>query len=88
MSILGQRTKQVLEWDLKANEHKEDIDKKARVTLRKRNEERFGSVHASMHHPNAPKLESLIGTRIEYLSSIDMDKSGSEKKCALDGWYS
>ena len=31
-----------------------------------------------MQQPDAPKLESLIGMRIEYLSSIDMDKAGSE----------
>ena len=32
-----------------------------------------------MHQPDAPKLESLIGIIIKYLSSIDMDKAGSEK---------
>ena len=31
-----------------------------------------------MQNPDAPKLESIIGTRIEYLSSIDMDNAGSE----------
>ena len=79
MHILGQRTKQVLELYLKANEHKEVIDTKARVTWKKRNEEGFGSVHASMQQPDAPKLESIIGMRIEYLSIIDMDKAVSEK---------
>ena len=78
MYILGQRTKQVLELDLKENEHNEDIEKKSRGTCKKRNEEGFGIVHASMQHPNAQKLESLIGMRIKYLSSIDMDKAGPE----------
>ena len=64
MSIIGKRTKQVMELDLKANEHNEDIDTKARGTWNKHNEEVFGSLHASMQQPNAPKLESLIGTRI------------------------
>ena len=32
-----------------------------------------------MQQPDAPKLESLIGMRTEYFSSIDMDKAGSEK---------
>ena len=32
-----------------------------------------------MNQPDAPKVESLIGMRIEYLSSIDMDNAGSEK---------
>ena len=32
-----------------------------------------------MQQPDAPKLELLIGMRIKYLSSIDMDKAGSEK---------
>ena len=62
--------------DLKANEHKEDIDKKAWVTWKKRNEEGFRSVHASMKQPDAPTLESLIGMRFEYLSIIAMDKAG------------
>ena len=31
-----------------------------------------------MQNPNVPKLESVIGMRIEYLSSIDMAKAGSE----------
>ena len=76
ISIPGQQTKQVLELDLKANEHKEDIDKKAWVTWKKRNEEGFRSVHASMKQPDAPTLESLIGMRFEYLSIIAMDKAG------------
>ena len=37
MSILGQRTRQVLEFDLKENEHKDVIDTKARVNRKKRN---------------------------------------------------
>ena len=78
MSIIGQRTKQVLELNLKENEHKEESDTKARGIGNKRNKEGFGSVHASMQQPDAPKLESLIGMRIEYLSSIDMEKAGSE----------
>ena len=85
MSILGQRTKQVLEFFIKENEHKEEIDTKSGLTLRKRNEEGFGSVHAIMQQPNAPKLESLIGMRIEYLSSIDMDKAGLEKNVLCMG---
>ena len=64
--------------DLKSIEHKEDIDTKSQGTWKKRNEEGFVSVHASMQHPNAPKLESLIGMIIKYLSSIDMDKAVSE----------
>ena len=79
MSILGQRTKQVLELDQKANEHKDDIDTKSWITWNTRNEEGFVSVHASMQQTNVLKLESLIGTRIEYQSSIDMVKAGSEK---------
>ena len=78
MSILGQRNKQVLELDLNANEHKEDIDTKAQLTWKKHNEEGFRSLHASMQQPDSPKLESLIGMRIKYLSSIDMEKAGSE----------
>ena len=78
MYILGQRTNQVLELDTKENLHKEDIEMKSRGTWKKRNEEVFGSVHASMQQTDAPKLELLIGMRIEYLSSIDMDKAGSE----------
>ena len=78
MSILGQRTHQVLELDLKENGHKEDIETKSWGACKKRNEEEFGSVHASMHNPDALKLESLIGMRIGYLSSIDMDRAGSE----------
>ena len=31
-----------------------------------------------MQQPDAPKLESIIGMRIEYLSIIDMDKAVSE----------
>ena len=77
MSILGQRTKQVLELDLKANEQNDEIDTKARGTWKKHNEEGFGSVHASMQQPNAPKIESLTRMRIKYLSNIDMDKAGS-----------
>ena len=46
--------------------------------LEKRNEEGFRSVHASMKQPDAPTLESLIGMRFEYLSSIDMEKAVSE----------
>ena len=79
MYILGQWNKQVLELYLKENEHKEEIYTKARVTWNKRNEEGFGSVHANMQQPDAQKLESLIGMRIEYLSIIEMDKAGSEK---------
>ena len=51
---------------------------KAKGTWKKRNEEVFGSVHASIQQPNAPKIESLIGMRIGYVSSIDMNKAGSE----------
>ena len=64
MYILGQRNNQVLELNLKANEHKEEIDTKAWGTWKIRNEEGFGSVHASMQQPDAPKLEPLIGMRI------------------------
>ena len=78
ISIIGQRTKQVLELDLNSNEHKEEIDTKSQVTWNKFNKEGFGSVHASMQQPNVPKLESLIGMIIEYFSSIDMEKAGSE----------
>ena len=78
MSILGQRTKQVLELYLKGNEQKEEIDTKTQGTWEKRNEEVFGGLHASMQQPDAPTLELLIGTRIEYLSIIDIDKVGSE----------
>ena len=52
---------------------------KPQVTWNKRNKGGFVSVHTSMQQPDAPKLESLIGMRIEYLSIIDMDKAGSEK---------
>ena len=76
--IIGQRTNQVLELYLKSNENKEEIDTKVQGTCRKRNGEGFGSVHASMQQLDAPKLESLIGMRIKYLSIIDMDKAGSE----------
>ena len=38
----------------------------------------FGSLHTSIQQPNALKAELLIGMRIEYLSSIDMEKEGSE----------
>ena len=31
-----------------------------------------------MQQPDVPKLESLIGMIIKYLSSIDMDKAVSE----------
>ena len=78
MSILGQRTKQVLEFYLKSNEHKDEIDTKAQETWKKCNEDIFRSVHSSMHQPDVLKLESLIGIRMEYLSSIDMDEAGSE----------
>ena len=78
MCILGQLTKQVLKLDSKGNEHNEDIDTKAWVTWKKHDEKEFGSVHSSMQQPDAPKLELLIGMRIKYLSSIDMDKAGSE----------
>ena len=77
MSILGQRTKQVLELDLKENEHKEEIYTKPWVNWKKLNEEVFGSVHIGMKQPDAPKLESLIGMRIKYVSSNYMDKAGS-----------
>ena len=79
-SGIGRKEKRIflLELDLKASEHKEDIDTKSQETWKKRNEEGFVSVHASMQHPNAPKLESLIGMRIEYLSSIDTEKAVSE----------
>ena len=79
ISIIGQHTKQVLEFYLKENEHKEDIETKLRGSWKKRNAEGFGSVHASMQQPDAPKTELLIGTRIKDLSSIGMDKAGSEK---------
>ena len=78
MYILGQQTKQVLELYLEANEHNEEINTKEWVTWKKRNEEGFGSVHASTQQPDATKIESLIGMRIEYLSSIDTDKAVSE----------
>ena len=78
MSIPGQRTKQVMELDLKSDGHKEEIDTKERGTWKKRNEEGFGSVHTSMQQPDAPTIELLIGTRMEYLSSIDTEKAGSE----------
>ena len=85
MSILGQRTKQVLELDQKANEHKDDIDTKSWITWNKRNEEGFVSVHASMQQTDVLKLESLIGMRIEYQSSIDIDKAGSGKNVVWMG---
>ena len=47
-----------------------------RTTQLKIKRERKVGRHAQ--DPDAPKLESLIGTRIEYLSSIEMDKAGSE----------
>ena len=75
MYIIGQQTKEVLELDLKKNEHKEYIEKKEWGTQKKHNEQGFGSVHASMQQPDAPKLESFTGIRIEYLSSIDMDEA-------------
>ena len=66
MSILGQRTKQVLELDQKTNEHKKDIDTKAQEIWKKLNEEGFGSVHASMQQTDVPTPALLIGMIIEY----------------------
>ena len=78
MYILGEWTNQVLESDTKENEHNEWIDTKVLGTWKKHNEEVFESLHAIMQQPDTTKLESLIGMRIEYLSSIEMDKAGSE----------
>ena len=45
-----------------------------------REEGGFGSVHSSMQRPDPPDLESIIGERISYLCSIDMDTAGKVKE--------
>ena len=45
-----------------------------------REEGGFGSVHSSMQQPDPSDLESIIGERISYLCSIDMDTSGNVKE--------
>ena len=55
MYILGQRTNQVLELDIKANEHKEDIYTKARGTWKnamRRDLEVYTQACSSLMHQN------------------------------------
>eukprot|EP00957_Ditylum_brightwellii_P045116 3421123-Ditylum_brightwellii.AAC.1 len=50
----------------------------AREKLRNQEAEGIGSIHESMQQIGALSAdESLVGTRIEYLSQFDMDDAGS-----------
>ena len=72
-------TRQVRELDKNTKEGKDTIEAKATVNWKGREEGGFGSVHSSMERPDPPGLELIIGERISYLCSIDMDTAGKVK---------
>ena len=81
--FLGTATRQVGELEKKAKEDKDTIEAKARVNWKGREKGGFRSVHSSMQRPDPPELESIIGERISYLCSIDMDKAGKVRELIL-----
>ena len=79
MPVLGQLTKQTMEMDKKANENKEELDKRARAKWQERDEQGEMSMHSQMQGKNAPTLDdAFIGTIIEYLSEFDLTLDGTE----------
>ncbi len=76
---LGQATTQVKELDKTATKDVDVFDKKARLKWRNLEEKGITSVHAERQQRDAPAIdETLIGTRIEYLSYIDMNNEGDQ----------
>ena len=71
--------RQVGELDQKVKEGEYTIDAKARVIWKGSEEGGFGSVHSIMQRPDPTDLKSIIGERISYLCSIDMDTAGKVK---------
>ena len=53
-------TRQVAEFDKKAKEGKDDVEKRARVDWKEREDQGFGSVHSNIQQPYALDLEDLI----------------------------
>ena len=80
ITFLGTATRQVRELDKKEKEGEDAIKGRARLDLKKREDTGYGSVHFNMQLYRAPKLESLIGVKISQYCSVDMNKSGTEKK--------
>ena len=73
-------TRQVDEFDKKAKEGKDDVEKRARVDWKEREDQGFGSVHSNIQQPYALDLEDLTGETISYYCNVDMDKTGTIKE--------
>ena len=79
MGILGQITHQVSTLDERAAYTESDFDKGSREKW-KINEEKWKvSMHQLLQNPDPPKVdESLLGSRIEYLSEFELDNENEE----------
>ena len=95
--VLGTATGQVRMLDDKAAEERKEVDQRARVEWKSRNERGDESIHSSMQLPNAPVLDkSFVGQKIEYYFKFDVGKkykkevfrwcSGTVKKVCDGTW--
>ena len=77
--ILGTVSEQRKKLDKKAITDEVTFDRDARLQWQDRELQGIGSLHSHKQQLDAPPLESLIGSRIEYLSEFEMDEAGTVK---------
>lgn len=79
--ILGQLTTQVKKLDKRAKDEEGSFDQSAREKWKRNELEGLGNMNRYMQQKDSPAInDSLIGTRIEYLSEFDMDDEGTVKE--------
>ena len=79
MAILGTESKQRGKLDINGIEVENEFELKSRNEWKKRDAEGFSSIHSKRQKKNAPAVdETLIGKRIEVLSSFDLNPEGTE----------
>ena len=74
MRILGQITHQVSTLDEKVSSAASDFDKGSREKWKSNEDKGKVSIHQLLQNPDPSKVdESLLGSRIEYLSEFELD---------------
>ena len=72
-------TEQVIELNAKAAESTEDFELKARLEWKDRESNDIGNMDTLHQQLDAPDIRTLIGSRIEHLSELDIDNDGTKK---------
>ena len=75
--VVGTVTEQRKNLECKSIADEDAFDKDSRVEWKNRESRGVGSILGDRQQIDAPKLEDLIGERIEYYSEYHLDESGT-----------